>query len=69
MVSMRWGGVRNGELLTLTERERFDAFLTGDKNMGKQQRLEERPFAVLILSAINWPVIRPHIHRIAVALG
>jgi hypothetical protein len=36
--------------------------------MHKQQRLEGRPFAVLIMSAINWPVVRPHIHRIAVAL-
>jgi hypothetical protein len=27
-----------------------------------------RPFAVLIMSAINWPVVRPHIHKISVAL-
>lgn len=54
--------------LTLIEQERFDVFLTGDKNMDKQQRLEGRPFAVLILSAINWPVVRPHIHIISAAL-
>jgi hypothetical protein len=42
--------------------------LTGDKNMDKQQRLEVRPFAVLIMSAINWPVVRPHIQKILVAL-
>jgi hypothetical protein len=65
---MQWGGVKNGALLTLIERERFDVFLTGDKNMSKQQRLEGRPFAVLIMSAINWPVVRPHIEKIAVAL-
>ena len=53
---------------TLIERERFDVFLTGDKNMENQQRLEGRPFAVLIMSAINWPVVRPHIHKISVAL-
>jgi hypothetical protein len=29
------------------------ALLTGDKNMDKQQRLEGRPFAVLIMSAIG----------------
>jgi predicted nuclease of predicted toxin-antitoxin system len=68
VVSMNWGGIKNGELLTLIERERFDVFLTGDKNMAHQQRLEERPFAVLIMSAINWPVIRPHIHTISSAL-
>jgi len=36
--------------------------------MDKQQWLEGRPFAVLILSAINWPVIRSHIHNISDAL-
>jgi hypothetical protein len=50
---MHWGGIKNGDLLKLIERERFDVFLTGDKNMDKQQRLGGRPFAVLILSAIG----------------
>jgi PIN like domain len=31
VVNMQWGGIKNGELLTLIERERFDVFLTGDK--------------------------------------
>jgi hypothetical protein len=65
---MEWGGIKNGELLKLIEQERFDVFLTGDKNMEKQQRLEGRPFAVLIMSAINWPVVRPHIQKISFAL-
>jgi hypothetical protein len=68
VVGMQWGGIKNGELLTLIERERFNAFLTGDKNMQNQQRLEARPFAVLIMSAINWPVVRSHIHKISEAL-
>ena len=68
VVSMKWGGVKNGALLTLIARESFDVFLTGDKNMDKQHRLEGRPFAVLIMSAINWPVVRPHVQKISVAL-
>jgi predicted nuclease of predicted toxin-antitoxin system len=68
VVSMQWGGIKNGALLTLIERERFDVFLTGDKNMPNQQRLEDRPFAVLIMSAVNWPVVRPHVHEISVAI-
>jgi predicted nuclease of predicted toxin-antitoxin system len=68
VVSLQWGGITNGALLKLIERERFDVFLTGDKNMNKQQQLGGRPFAVLIMSAINWPVVKPHIHRISVAL-
>ena len=53
VVSMQWGGIKNGALLTLIEAEGFNVFLTGDKNMEKQQRLEGRPFAVLVMSAIN----------------
>ena len=65
---MEWGGIKNGALLTLIEREGFQAFLTGDKNMEAQQRLEDRPFAVLVMSAINWPVVRPHVQTIAAAI-
>jgi hypothetical protein len=43
VVSMQWGGIKNGALLTLIERERFHVFLTGDKNMESQPRLENRP--------------------------
>jgi len=39
VVSMQWGGIENGALLTLIEREGFDVFLTGDKKMDKQQGL------------------------------
>ena len=36
--------------------------------MENQQRLEGRPFAVPIMSAINWPVVRPHVDKISIAL-
>lgn len=68
VVSMGWGGIKNGELLAFIERDGFDVFITGDKNMPNQQHLEGRSFAVLIMSAINWPVVQPHVERIAVAL-
>ena len=68
VVSMRWGGIKNGALLELVEREGFNVFLTGDKNMENQQRLEGRSFAVVIMSTINWPVVRPHIDKISVAI-
>ena len=50
------GDIKNGTLLGLVEREGFDIFLPGDKNMQRRQRLEGRSFAVLVLPAINWPV-------------
>jgi hypothetical protein len=55
--------IKKDVLLNLIEREGFDVFLTGDKNMENQQRVEGRPFALLIMSAINWPVVRPYIHK------
>lgn len=68
VVSMEWGGAKNGALLTLIEREGFQVFLTGDKSMETQQRLEGRPFAVLVMSAINWPLVRRHVQTIATAI-
>jgi hypothetical protein len=66
---MQWGGVKNGALLAIVEREAFRIFLTGDKNMSDQHTLEDRPFAVLVLSAINWPVIeRMHVETIKLAI-
>jgi predicted nuclease of predicted toxin-antitoxin system len=68
VVSMAWGGIKNGALLSLIESEAFHVFVTGDKNMQNQQRLQGHPFAILILSAINWPVIRPHVQNISAAI-
>jgi predicted nuclease of predicted toxin-antitoxin system len=65
VVTMEWRGIKNGALLKLIEAEGFHIFLTGDKNMENQQRLGGRPFAVLVMSAINWPVIRPHVSKIS----
>ena len=69
VVGMEWGGIKNGALLALIEREGFDVFITGDKNMPNQQQLTGRPFAVLTMSAINWPVVRPHVEKIAAAVA
>lgn len=49
-----WGGLKNGDLLKLLEAHDFGAFVTGDKNLQCQQRIEDRPFAVIVLSAISW---------------
>ena len=57
LVSMKWGGIKNGALFALIERERFKDFITSDKNMQNQRELMGQPFAVLIMSAINWPVV------------
>jgi hypothetical protein len=69
VVSMGWGGVKNGALLALVERAGFEVFVTGDKNMQAQQRLGGRGFGVVILSAISWPVILAHVEAVIAAIG
>jgi hypothetical protein len=61
--SLGWKGTRNGKLLAAVEGAGFNAVITNDKRMETQQRLLRRPFAVLILSATNWPVIEPHVAK------
>jgi hypothetical protein len=64
---MKWGGIENGALLALIEREGLEVFITGDKSMPNQQQLDGRPFTVLMMSAINWPVMKLHVEKIAAA--
>jgi hypothetical protein len=44
-----WGGIKNGELLTLAEQD-FDLFITSDQNIRYQQNLAGRKIAILELS-------------------
>ena len=43
------GGIKNGELIRLAERE-FDLFITSDRNLRYQQNLTGRQIAILELS-------------------
>jgi hypothetical protein len=65
---MAWNGIKNGRLLRLIEDRGFDVFLTGDKNMEAQQQLGGLPFAIFIMTAVNWPVVKPHVATIANAI-
>ena len=49
VVEMGWGGVKNGDLLTLAAAQ-FDAFLTADRNLQYQQNLATLPIAVVVLA-------------------
>ena len=45
-----WAGKRNGELLSLAEKE-FDAFVTTDKGIPHQQNLSKIDLAIILLRA------------------
>ena len=44
-----WGGIKNGSLLQLAEKE-FDLFVTSDQNLRYQQNLAGRKISILELS-------------------
>ena len=50
VVDLGWANLKNGLLLEAMA-DRFDVFLTVDKSLPFQQRLDDRPFAVVILRA------------------
>ena len=47
---MGWGGITNGKLLALAEKE-FDVFLTADRNLSFQQNTTKFQIAVVVLVA------------------
>ena len=47
---MGWGSLDNGELLDAMSNQ-FDTLITVDRRLPQQQRLANRPFAVVVLRA------------------
>jgi predicted nuclease of predicted toxin-antitoxin system len=47
-----WSGIKNGRLLKLiADANRFDIFLTVDKNLPQEQKVSGLPFTVVVLRA------------------
>jgi hypothetical protein len=70
VVGLGWAGVRNGDLLVRAVGQ-FDAFVTVDRNLVFQQRIDDLPFAVLVLRARSNRLIdlRPLVPRLIEALS
>lgn len=64
-----WDRLSNGELLEAAERAGFEVLVTADKNMRYQQNLESRKIALVVLSTPQWPVVKRHLEKIAVAVN
>lgn len=65
---MNWSGLKNGERLSVAEKE-FDVFITTDKNLRHQQNLAGRKLAVLLLPGTQVPIVEKLIPHIEVALA
>jgi hypothetical protein len=63
-----WSQLANGALLTAAERDGFEVFVTGDRNIRFQQTLVGRQLALVVLGTNIWPVVRNHGDRIAEAV-
>lgn len=48
---MEWLGTKNGKLLKLIEENKFDIFVTIDKNLKNQQNLNTYQFSIFLLLA------------------
>jgi len=62
-----WKGIENGELLTLLE-NRFDVFITADKNLRYQQNLSDRKIAIIELPFNSRRQVMPLAPKILEAL-
>jgi len=63
-----WSRLTNGELLAAAE-DRFDVFVTCDRNLRYQQSLAGRKLAILALPTTNWPRLRDRAEAIAAAIA
>ena len=50
VISMRWGGIKNGKLMSLCVENSFDILLTIDKNLAFQQNLDKYSLTIVILN-------------------
>jgi predicted nuclease of predicted toxin-antitoxin system len=64
-----WSGLKNGALLSAAENGGFQVFLTGDQTVSYEQNLSDRQIAVVVLSAIEWHLIRHGLPAIQAAVN
>ena len=66
---MGWGGLRNGRLLALAQRD-FQVFITADRNLAFQQNLASFSIAVVVLKAASIRLVhtQPLMSKVLAAL-
>jgi hypothetical protein len=50
---MKWGGVKNSELMALCTQHGFDILLTIDKNLQYEQNLDKFSLAIVVLNCFT----------------
>lgn len=62
-----WSGKQNGDQTSLID-GRFDVFVTGDKNLRYQQRIETRRIAIIELPFTRLQSLEPYLDQIRAAI-
>ena len=63
-----WAGLKNGELLKTAEDDGFEVFITGDQTITYEQNLTGRRVAMVVLSSIDWHILKDNLLPILAAL-
>ncbi len=63
-----WDALKNGKLLEAAEADGFDILITVDQTIAFEQNLTSRKFAILVLSAVEWRIMKDHLARILAAI-
>lgn len=64
-----WAGLKNGELLKTAEDDGFEVFITGDQTLSYEQNLTGWRVAVVVLSSIDWRMLKDNLPPIVAALN
>ncbi|MDX1981916.1 MAG: hypothetical protein SFV51_16720, partial [Bryobacteraceae bacterium] len=63
-----WSGLKNGELLRAAEKAGLQVYLTGDQTVSYEQNLTVQQIALVVLSAIEWHIIRHSLQSVQAAI-
>jgi hypothetical protein len=63
-----WKGLKNGELLRAALDAGFEVFVTADKKLPDQQNLKKMALATVVLSTLDWEIMKPYLGAIASAV-
>ncbi len=63
-----WAGLKNGELIKVAQDGGFEVFITGDQTLSYEQNLTARRVAIVVLSSIDWHILRENLPPILAAL-
>lgn len=63
-----WTGFKNGELLWRAEEDGIEVFLTGDRTLVNEQNLTSRTLAIVVLSSVEWHILKNKLPLILTAI-